>query len=360
MTAVVAAVGWLAGLALFWRVPRLPAPPADRSTPHQVSVVVPARDEELRLPRLLASLTAQTEPPLEVLVVDDGSTDRTGELASAAGATVVRTAGPPEGWTGKTWACELGCGQAGGDLLVVLDADTWLADDALERLAAAHDAQAAGGLLSVLPFHVTRRLHEQLSAICNTVAVLASGAGLQRGANARVAFGPCLVTTPGALAAAGGFASVRGDVVEDLALARRYRAARRPVRCLLDAGAVSYRMYPDGLGALVEGWTKNLSSGARRAPTLPALGATAWVTGALAVAVATVTTPSPAVAVAWVAYAGQLRWMLVRLGSFQWWSWAVFPVTVSAFVALVTSSAVARGIRRQVTWRGRRIAVGRT
>jgi glycosyltransferase involved in cell wall biosynthesis len=359
MNLALAVAGWLAGLGLFVGAPRLGRSPSSAAARRRVSVVVPARDEESRLPRLLASLTGQTRPPFEILVVDDGSTDRTAELAVAWGATVLATSGPPDGWTGKTWACDLGCRRAAGELLVVLDADTWLAADGLERLDGAYAVEAAGGLLSVHPFHVAARAYEQLSAVCNVVAVLASGAGVQRGPNAGVAFGPCLVTTPEALAAAGGFAAVRGDVVEDLALARRYRAAGRPVRCVLDAGAVSYRMYPDGLRSLVEGWTKNLASGARRAPVLPALGATAWVAGSLATALAMATGPSWAAAAGWVAYAAQLRWMLGRIGSFRWWAWAAYPVTVGAFVALVASSAVARGIRREVSWRGRRIAVGR-
>ena len=66
---------------LLWRLPTLPAAPGERGG-GTVSVIIPARDEERNLPTLLASLAAQIEPPDEVIVVDDGSTDGTGDVRS--------------------------------------------------------------------------------------------------------------------------------------------------------------------------------------------------------------------------------------------------------------------------------------
>ncbi len=87
----------------------------------RISVIVPARDEAARLPRLLDSLAADAQP-YEVLVVDDRSTDGTAAVARAAGATVV-PAERPAGWSGKAYACWAGAQAAQGDLLVFLDAD---------------------------------------------------------------------------------------------------------------------------------------------------------------------------------------------------------------------------------------------
>ena len=276
---LVAFVGWVSGWLLASRMPCLPHRRYGGST-RRLSVVIPARDEEHSLPRLLQSLATQSRTVDEVIVVDDESSDGTADSARRAGATVVSTEGPPEGWTGKTWACERGRQQATGELLVFLDADTWLAADALDRIDETHARQAAAGLLSIQPFHVTKRTHEQLSAGCNVVAVLASGIGLRPHSNTTVAFGPCLAVTSEALANVGGFASVRRDVVEDIALANRFRARRLPVRAVLGRGAVSFRMYPTGLRSLVEGWTKNLAVGSSRAPLVSTVGAVMWVTGA--------------------------------------------------------------------------------
>ena len=316
--------GLAAGTALLWRLPSLP----DGDAAARVSVVVPARDEAVRIRPLLASLATQTRAPHEVIVVDDGSSDGTGEVAAAAGALVVRTDGPPAGWRGKPWACELGVRAATGDVLVLLDADVRLGPDALARLVAEH-RRDDDALVSVQPFHVTEAAHEQLSAVCNVVSAMAS-----RGST--VAFGPCLVTSPAALADAGGFESVRDEIVEDAALAARYRR----VRLSFGGDVVRFRMYEEGVGQLAHGWAKNLAGGARRASVLPTAGAVLWVGGALAAI------PS----LFYLGYAAQLAWALRRLGRFRWWAWAAYPLPLAAFVVLFAGSLVAR---RRVRWRGR-------
>ena len=145
--------------------------------------------------------------------------------------------------------------------------------------------------------------------------------------------------------------------MEDIALARAFQRAGRPVSSFLGVGVVSYRMYPQGPRALVEGWTKNLVAGAAKAPVVPALGATVWVAGALSVAVGAVLAPSLAVAGGWAAYAIETGWALRRLGSFRRWTSALFPLPTLAFVLLVVASAVAR-VRGRATWRGRAVALG--
>lgn len=353
--AVLVAIGWLAGTVLAWRVP---TPPVTTTTglAGTISVVIPARNEEHSLPRLLASLAAQVESPLEVIVVDDGSTDATAAVARAAGVAVIEAPAPPPGWLGKPWACHLGSQAAVGSRLVFLDADTWLAVDGLARLAAAHADLAPDGLLSVQPYHDVVRPYEHLSAVCNVVPLLASGVAAPGPAReSRVAFGPCLVTTPADLAAAGGLAIVRDQIVEDVALARAFRTAGRPVRCLGGGETVRFRMYPDGLGSLVEGWTKNLAGGAARTSPLALLGAMAWVCAGMSVIADALTDPSVVVAAAWAALGVQLGWMLRRLGSFHWATALLFPVPLLAFVALFLRSAIVRLAGRPVAWRGRRI-----
>ncbi|MEQ1787709.1 MAG: glycosyltransferase [Acidimicrobiales bacterium] len=256
-SAVLVAAGWLAGTLLLWRVrtpPPVPVPGAAAGA--SVSVVIPARDEEGNLPRLLASLAAQTEPPLEVLVVDDGSTDGTAAVARAAGYGVIEPGPPPAGWLGKPWACQAGVEEQQSVPGGGIDADTWLAPDGVARLVAAHASGAAGGLLSVQPYHRVERAYEHLSAVCNVVPIMASGMARPGAARASVAFGPCLLTEADALEAVGGFAGVAGEIVEDAALARAFLKAGRPVHCLGGGSTVSFRMYPDGLRSLVEGWRR--------------------------------------------------------------------------------------------------------
>ena len=369
MTALlVVALGLAAGTWLTWRLPT-PSTIGVEDRAARVSVVVPARDEAGTLPRLLASLAAQLPPPGEVIVVDDGSSDGTAGVAARAGVTVLAAPPRPAGWLGKPWACHTGAEAATGEVLLFVDADTWFGPDGLARVLGAHAALAPDGLLSVQPFHRVERPYEQLSAFPNAVAMMASGAFAARPVKVRpVAFGPCLVTDATAYRLTGGHAAVRGEVIEDLHLARAYDHAGRPVACLAGGDDVAFRMYPRDAGQLVEGWSKNLAGGPRLTALLPTLGAVAWVaaaaamTAAGAAAVLDAATGGPVrwwVLAGWLAVAVHLRWVLCRIGSYRWWTAVAFPVPLLAFLALFLRSVIQRGLRRRVTWRGRDIGLRR-
>jgi 4,4'-diaponeurosporenoate glycosyltransferase len=121
---------WLPGTFCLWRLPRCPPAPSERDG-LQVSVIIPARNEQRRIAPLLESLGRQIRPAQEILVVDDGSIDGTAGVARDLGAAVITAPPKPDGWTGKTWACWTGSREAHGELLVFLDADTVLEPDGL-------------------------------------------------------------------------------------------------------------------------------------------------------------------------------------------------------------------------------------
>lgn len=375
MSDVVVVVLVLAAMATVpWLLADLRTPPrgaAAAPSSGRVSVVVPARDEALTLPDLLASLAALEAPVREVVVVDDASRDATADVARSAGARVVPAGQPPAGWTGKAWACHVGTDVTDGDLLLFLDADTVLAPDALAGLLDLHSA--SGGLVSVQPYHRVVRPHEQLSAWFNVVAVMASAAFTDprtRAARSRVpmAFGPCLLTSRSDLATAGGHAAVRSAILDDAALAAAYHRAGLPVVCAAGGASVRMRSYPEGLGQLAAGWTKNIASGASTAWLPAALGTGLFVSVHHAVAVGAALTLLDAATgiggtlvgghaavwvAAYVALAWQLRTVLRRLGSFRSWTWALTPASLLAFDLLFVRSAVLSGVRRSVRWRGR-------
>jgi glycosyltransferase involved in cell wall biosynthesis len=110
---------WAAGFLLLTRLGRCHGAGSPERTP-VVSVIIPARNEEHNLPTLLRSLATQPLKPHEIIVVDDGSTDRTAELARQLGAMVVASKPLPEGWRGKTWACHQGARTPGLRLAVWL------------------------------------------------------------------------------------------------------------------------------------------------------------------------------------------------------------------------------------------------
>lgn len=358
---------WLAGWYLGGRPRRLT--PSRAATSTTISVIVPARNEALLLPRLLDSLDHQTRRPHETIVVDDSSADGTAQLARVAGATLIESGPLPAGWTGKTWACARGAAYASGDLLVFLDADTAVSPGFLDALLAEHER--CGGLISVQPYHRMERAYERLSACFNIVSGMGIGASsVRRAARLTGAYGPCLALSRADYDACGGHAAVAGEVLDDVALARRIRAEGLPQVVFVGCDLISFRMYPSGPRSLVEGWSKNFASGAGATPFLRLVAIVAWISALIEVGLAVATgvvfspfgRPPPAMQVVWYGlFVLQLAVMLRRAGNFGATA-LVFPVAVAAFVVVFARSLFVT-IRGEVSWKGRvvptRIRVGR-
>ncbi len=355
-------------LFLMWRMlapRRLCAVMPSAAAQRRVSVIIAARNEGHQVGRLLDSLRGQTLPPGEIIVVDDDSADDTAAVARAVGATVLPAGAAPPGWNGKTWACWKGAQHATGDLFLFLDADTWLEAGAVECLVALHHGT---GLLTVQPYHVTRRAHEQLSAFFNLVVVAALGVFTPLGERIRPGggFGPCVMCTRDDYVRAGGHREVRGEVIEDIPLAKRFLRQGLPVQCRLGRGIISFRMYPGGLREVIAGWTKGMAYGAVSVHPLFSLLTGAWITGCFTATVALVRglaglgTPA-----GWVALVGYLLCALVvgrclaGVGRFRWWTSALFPIPLCFFAAVVARSLVLTYVLRRVTWKGRTIRPAR-
>ncbi|MFC7489862.1 MULTISPECIES: glycosyltransferase [unclassified Knoellia] len=337
----------------------------------ELSIVVPARNEAASIPALLASLAPSSSSLADLLVVDDGSSDGTAELARAGGARVLTAPVPPDGWTGKSWACHLGAGATAGRLLLFLDADTVLAEGALPALLELHRQDR--GLLSVQPHHRPVHAYEHLSSYFNLVSLMGSGLFARRPPTTPMAFGPCLLTTRDDYAAAGGHEGIRAEILDDAQLAAAYGRTGLPVSCVVGGAAVAMRMYPGGLRQLLEGWTKNFASGATQADRRSSVAAALWVACHAAVAGASASALVDALSAAtaaswwlvavwlgaWAATAAHLRHELRRIGSFRWWTWVLFPLPLAVFGLVFVRSLVLTHVLGTVRWRGRDVTLGR-
>lgn len=364
-TVVLLVSGFVAGLALIGRPAPLRLVPAP-SKPPRASVIIPARDEEQRLPGLLRAL-ARTEPtPYEVIVVDDGSTDATPYLAHQAGARVLPVE-PPAGWTGKAWACHRGAEEATGEILVFLDADT---EPTPEGVAALVAHAERGALVSSQPRHRIERAYERISAGPALVTVLGAGVGPPsrlRWWRRPVAFGPAMAMPAAEYRRIGGHAAVRGEIAEDLAFAEVADRAGVPVQSTTGGALVGYRMYPEGVGRLVEGWSKNLATGARSIPPLRLAATVLWVAAALQAAGVAVwawlgmesAVDAGTALAAYLPFAAQVGVVLHRIGRFGPLTVALYPVVLVGFLGLFLRSTILTVAGRSVPWRGRRVPVGR-
>lgn len=361
LTILFCTTAWVLGWWAFGRPRDLTPDPAPGPRPAaRLSIVIPARNEELSLPGLLGDLARQRPDGCEVIVVDDHSTDETRRIAADHPfVELVDAPELPEGWTGKCWACHTGAERASGDVLVFLDADVRLAPGALEALLARLDER--GGLVSVQPWHDTERPYEQASALFNVIAVMGTAVGSAKGPTG--AFGPVLATRAADYRSVGGHAAVRDEVVEDLALAGRYRAAGLPVAVFTGGESVRFRMYPAGLRQLAEGWSKNFASGAVATRPARLAAIMVWVTGLGTAAVwlgdgLRGTRPIWVAAALYAAFVAQSAALFRRVGRFGAGTAVLFPLLLAFFFVTFARSLWATRVRRSVQWRGRRVPVG--
>jgi hypothetical protein len=226
-----------------------------------VSVIVPARNEEACLGACLESLVSQAGVELEVLVVDDGSTDRTHEIAGSFPGVQVLEPGPlPAGWTGKNHAVSAGAQVARGAWLLFTDADTVHLPGSLARAleeAERHDVS----LLSYSPEQVVKGFWEKavLPVVFGELAATYRPAEVSDPKSpAAAANGQYLLVSRAAYQAVGGHGAVRDSLLEDVALARAVKGSGRPIRFRFGGDAVRTRMYRS-FAQLSEGWTKNLA-----------------------------------------------------------------------------------------------------
>jgi 4,4'-diaponeurosporenoate glycosyltransferase len=350
---LVLVLGLLAGTLLTFRTPALPL--RSRPGPAGALVVIPARNEADALPLLLGDLAHQRCTPARIVVVDDASLDGTGALARAAGAEVREAPPTPPGWNPKSWAVHTGLDGATEAHLVLLDADVRLGPGALEQVVALLEER--GGVVSVAPHHEPGSPAENLSLPFNLVALMGAGGGRPGRGDARAAFGPCLALERGLYQRIGGHQRDRGDLLDDVALARRARQAGAPVHLFRGGDVVRYRMYRGGLRQIVDGWTKNIAAGATRTALPTTLGVVAWVTALLVPLVLVAQARSlPALAsaaVAWAAVSAHTAALSRAVGRFSLSAAGLAPLLGLAFVGIVGRSALLLVTRRPVRWKDR-------
>lgn len=349
---------WALGFVLLWRVPVCPHE-GDEKTSANISLIIPARNEEHNLERLLASVARQSLKPFEVIVVDDGSTDRTADIARKYGALVLPAPPLPGGWRGKNWACWQGVQIARGDDFLFLDADVILQPGAFERIHHAYDRDDCS-VLSLGPYHEVQKPYEQLSAVFNLMMFMGMGSFSLTGSpdDPRGLFGPFCLFDRDAYQAVGGHKSVRGEILENMSLCALLRGMGFKLCCLGGKGVVHIRMYPDGLSSLIEGWTKAFASGASKTEPLTLALAALWMTGGMLAWIFSmlsllISWISPLVIITYAAYAVGMYFMLRAIGRFTWWSCALYPLLLMTFFIIFFRSAFARKFGGQVTWKGR-------
>lgn len=342
-----------------------------------VSIIVPARNEAENIGACVATLLDSSYPNREIIVVDDHSTDGTGDIArilAERGGGMVRLieAAPlPDGWVGKCWACWQGYHAARGDVLLFTDADT-RHDEALLGHALGALRATGASLLSVAPRQLMHGFWERTVLPHIFLLIYTRFRDLERVNRTRnprdvIANGQFLLFPRSAYEALGGHEAVKGEVVEDLRLAQRTVEMGHRIWIARADRLMETRMY-SSLAAIVEGWSKNLAMGSRNTvdawlrPVLP------WAAGTLLILLWVVPPAVLALAIAGVLDRGLIPWATLATGaSILFWGIAyarmrvpvlnalLYPLGGLAAGLLFLRSAALRG---SVGWKGRSYQVG--
>ena len=361
------AIWFLLGRPRF--LPSLPPAEKPGKASAAISIIIPARNEEANIARLLESIQQQSSQPLETIVVNDGSTDNTASIASQLGARVIDVAALPDGWMGKPWACQQGAhaantaNSATGDWLLFLDADLILEPSALHALS-----QVCAGsdqVHSVCPHHVIKHPYEQLSAYFNVLmlaGVNAFGIGKSATDNAAL-FGQCLLISQKHYQQVNGHETVKDKALENFHLARQFKQLGIPCSCYLGKGLIHMRMFPNGIGELWSSWKKGFTSGAAHTAPRALLLSSLWISGMMLTIVCLILSFTSyasnlfilITALAYLIYACQSLRVFKLAGTFSAWNALFFPLSLLFYQTLFFSALIDKKRGKTTNWKGRAV-----
>lgn len=327
-----------------------------------VSVIIPARNEARNIERCVRSVLATQYTPIEVIVVDDRSTDGTADIvepATGGRLRLVRGTDPPPGWFGKQWAIVQGYRVATGELLLFADTDTRHEPELLPRAVRGLQAEHVD-LFTVLPRQEMKGFWERLIQPHVFLALETRVGNLERVNRTRIewhaiANGQFILTPRGAYESVGTHAAVKDTVVDDVMLAQAYVRAGKNIFLAHAQEFMTTRMY-GSLREILAGWTKNLASGAPlMAPPIPFLRAVLpylmWMPALFWIAPPLVWLVTGWSFAAIATVVSLLTWLVIYAAErAPVWNALLYPFG-AAMVAFIMMRSAWRGAK--IEWRGR-------
>jgi glycosyltransferase involved in cell wall biosynthesis len=363
---VCAGLLFIGGLAA-WNLVLFRRAPGAVADAESVAILIPARNEEANIEAAVRAACAQAAPRVEVVVLDDGSTDATPQLLASLRSECprLRVAGGeslPSGWAGKAWACwQLGSQHARSDWLLFVDADVRLSPDAASRALAAAREQHVD-FLSAFPRQLVPTWGEALLVPLMYLLLMAylpmAFIRSNRLPSLSAACGQFMLVRRDAYLAADGHRAVAATLHDGIKLARRMKAAGFSAGIVDGQDFAVCRMYA-GFRASWQGFARNayeaLGSPAALA-VMASLNLAFFVLPFVAFPVSVIVGEAAFAAVAWglaVLWVLALRLVLARRFRYPWWTALATPVAVLALTGIQLESYLRHRTGKPVLWRSR-------
>ncbi|MBP8657856.1 MAG: glycosyltransferase family 2 protein [Fervidobacterium sp.] len=324
-----------------------------------ISVIIPARNEEVNIGKILTALLNQSVKVNEIIVVNDNSSDKTAEIVEHFSKLDNRVRlinllqEPPDGWIGKSWALWNGVLNSSGDLLILFDADVEPNKETIGVLLDKYDKY--GGMISVWPYQRFERFYEHLALAANLMSAYGSkNFGFLNTKPAGV-FGPVIVTSRKDYFETGGHEVIKDSVLDDFKIGQLYLKKGKSVTNFLGKDVIKFRMYPNGLGQLFEGYTKNMSSGAMTGGLWNFVISFVWMAGIYS-SIFTMFDSLWRFGI-YLAFTFIIYILSKPIGNYVWYDYFLYPVHFLFFLLVFVVSIFKTLFLRRVSWRGRAIRV---
>lgn len=322
-----------------------------------LSIVIPVRNEVLRLAPLLESMKDFSSGETEIIFIDDESTDGTSAYINSFGLIschVIESSKKPEGWIGKSWACQLGAKQARGKFILFSDADTVLIPGAIKQAINEMNSEQID-LVSAIPYHLCfswwERLLGPFHLLTLTVVQAFDDRIFQTPRKYTYGIGQFLLFKKSVYNQIGGHESVKSIAAEDIALVQRLLQNKKRYKIFSRFPLYKVRMFAT-FAEFTKGWLRLQAIGLRSAPL--SLTAEAFlIQCGWAIVITAETKVSLVAALVLFLY---IYFRQRKLGQFSVFGALLFPLNQLLFLSLSIVSVVIFVIRRgHVTWRGRTI-----
>jgi len=231
-----------------------------------ISILIPARNEEINIAWLLSDLVQSKDANIEILVLDDDSDDQTAAVVSRFAKVdprikLIRSDNLPAGWLGKNFACYSLSNQARGDHFLFLDADVRIKPEFI-RSAVDWMQKKNLGLLTIFPKQEMHGIGERMTVpIMNYILLTLLPLPLVQRlkfTSLAAANGQFMLFDSATYKLLNPHEKEKGNKVEDIAIARYYKSAKVSIACLLGDDAIRCRMY-NGYRDSINGFSKNIT-----------------------------------------------------------------------------------------------------